>query len=120
MYDQAGQMPAAFVAGPRIEDLAPLTQGGYTAYKAEDGRRLDGLAKAETPPPVPAPVELDPAANIGKAVEMDANTGSPSHPPPGFSRQFDSMSDGEISGMVRLQQQQVKRDSDSSKYSNEE
>jgi hypothetical protein len=55
---------------------------------------------------------------------MDATTGSPSVPPRGFG-QFGNIreSDGDVAGMVGLQQQRLQREtlqSDTSHYSNDE
>jgi hypothetical protein len=60
---------------------------------------------------------------------MDATTGSPSHAPDGFGTQFGQLrdSDGDVAGMVGLQQQrqhlQVRPDTamtDGSRYSTDE
>lgn len=58
---------------------------------------------------------------------QDATTGSPSHPPPGFVGQFGNLrdSDGDVAGMVGLQQQKIqqKREtlfSETSRYSDDE
>jgi hypothetical protein len=61
---------------------------------------------------------------VGQAVEMDASTGSPSTAPQGFG-QFGNIreSDGDVAGMVGLQQQRLQRqtvDSDASRYSADE
>lgn len=97
----------------------PPPVGEYMAYNPEEVR--DSLPRAESPPPLPGD------GPVGQAVEMDANTGSPSHAPSGFG-QFGQLrdSDGDITGMVGLQQQRqhtLNRDtvgSDGSVYSGEE
>lgn len=95
----------------------PPQAGEYTAYSAND---RDSLPRAESPPPLPG---LETGV-VGQAVEMDASTGSPSTVPKGFG-QFGNLreSDGDVAGMVGLQQQRLQRqtvDSDASRYSAEE
>jgi hypothetical protein len=96
-------------------------QSGFTAYNG--GEERDSLPRAESPPPLPG---LDESGPVGQAVEMDAKTGSPSHPPPGFGSIQGGIrdSDSEVAGMVGLQQAKLGRHetvmSDDSRYSNEE
>ncbi|KAI8240291.1 pH-response regulator protein palI/prr-5 [Colletotrichum sp. SAR 10_96] len=70
-------------------------QQGYEAYNPD----RNSLPRAESPPPLPGDA---PAPMVGQAVEMDARTGSPAQPPPGFGQFRDS--DADIAGMVGLQQ----------------
>ncbi|KAF4902138.1 pH-response regulator protein palI/prr-5 [Colletotrichum fructicola] len=70
-------------------------QQGYEAYHPD----RNSLPRAESPPPLPGDA---PAPMVGQAVEMDARTGSPAQPPPGFGQFRDS--DADIAGMVGLQQ----------------
>lgn len=96
----------------------PPPVGEYAAYNPES------LPRAESPPPLPG---LETEAPVGQAIEMDATTGSPSNPPQGFG-QFGQLreSDGDVAGMVGLQQQRQNvpgRDtqiSDTSRYSSDE
>lgn len=95
----------------------PPSTGQYAAYNPDDSR--SSLPRAESPPPI-STIE----GPVGQAVEMDANTGSPSHAPKGYG-QFGALrdSDGDVAGMVGLQQQRVQRDavvSESSRYSTDE
>jgi hypothetical protein len=102
----------------------PMPSGGYTPFRPEDDR--SSVARAESPPPLPG---FD-AGPVGQAVEMDATTGSPSHAPRGYGN-FGPIreSDGDVAGMVGLQQQlQQQRDgegrqtvvSETSRYSTDE
>lgn len=102
----------------------PLPVGDYgAAYNRDDAR--SSLPRAESPPPLPG---LDSDGLVGQAIEMDATTGSPSHPPVGFGTHFGPLrdSDGDVAGMVGLQQQRQNlpiRDthmSDGSRYSSDE
>jgi hypothetical protein len=100
-YDAANYPPPAPPAGQ------------YAAYNPDDSR--SSLPRAESPPPM---------GPVGQAVEMDATTGSPSHAPKGYG-QFGSIreSDGDVAGMVGLQQQRIQREtiaSESSRYSQDE
>ncbi|KAH8589060.1 SUR7/PalI family-domain-containing protein [Bisporella sp. PMI_857] len=115
--------------GPPPEDMynrdtspRPPPVGEYAAYSVSD--RRSSLPRAESPPPLPG---LDSPGPVGQAIEMDANTGSPSKAPPGFG-QFGPLrdSDGDVAGMVGLQQQRQNlaenRDtyvSDGSRYSSD-
>ncbi len=95
----------------------PPAVGGYAAYNPDD---RSSLPRAESPPPLPG-LEL---GVVGQAVEMDATTGSPSTAPREFG-QFGNIreSDGDVAGMVGLQQQRLQRqtvDSDESRYSVDE
>ncbi|KAL0937661.1 ph signal transduction protein [Colletotrichum truncatum] len=75
--------------------LPSIPQQGYEAYNPD----RNSLPRAESPPPLPGDVPPPP---VGQAVEMDAATGSPAHPPQGFGQFRDS--DADIAGMVGLQQ----------------
>ncbi|TEA20161.1 pH-response regulator protein palI/prr-5 [Colletotrichum sidae] len=75
--------------------LPNIPQQGYEAYNPD----RSSLPRAESPPPLPGDV---PPPMVGQAVEMDARTGSPAHPPQGFGQFRDS--DADIAGMVGLQQ----------------
>lgn len=95
----------------------PPPAGEYTPYNADD---RSSLPRAESPPPLPG---LENSV-VGQAVEMDATTGSPSTAPKGFG-QFGNIreSDGDVAGMVGLQQQRLQRqtvDSETSRYSADE
>jgi len=98
-----------------------LPDDNYVAYG--QGGRPASLARAESPPPLAG---IDDGAPVGQAIEMDGTTGSrsPSAPPQGFTNQYGPLrdSDGDVAGMVGLQQQRqdVPHNSDGSKYSNEE
>lgn len=99
--------------------------GGFQAYKPD---RVSELPRAESPPPLPG---IDDAHEtpVGQAVEMDAVTGSPAHPPQGFG-QFNNQlrdSDADVAGMLALQQARTsganRHDtimSEGSRYSQEE
>jgi hypothetical protein len=96
----------------------------YAAYNPDEARV--SLPRAESPPPLPG-LDTPGPVPVGQAVEMDAATGSPSpsNAPKGFG-QFGSLreSDGDVAGMVGLQQQKILRHetvvSDSSRYSSDE
>lgn len=100
---------------------APPHAGQYAPYNPESDR--NSLPRAESPPPLPG---LDGDGAVGQAIEMDATTGSPSNAPRGYG-QFGNIreSDGDVAGMVGLQQQRLKREttsglSDTSRYSTDE
>lgn len=103
----------------------PPPVGDYAAYNpSSPDESRSSLPRAESPPPLPG---LDPEGPVGQAVEMDASTGSPSHPPKGFGTQLGQLrdSDGDVAGMVGLQQQRqnLARDtqiSEGSRYSSDE
>ncbi|OLN96458.1 pH-response regulator protein palI/prr-5 [Colletotrichum chlorophyti] len=78
---------------PSLPSIPP--QQGYEAYNPDRA----SLPRAESPPPLPGDAA---APMVGQAVEMDAVTGSPAHPPQGFGQFRDS--DADIAGMVGLQQ----------------
>jgi hypothetical protein len=119
-YDNRGMSPAgSYGRRPSNPDAyqRPPQAGEYTAYNADD---RSSLPRAESPPPLPG---LETGV-VGQAVEMDATTGSPSTAPKGFG-QFGNIreSDGDVAGMVGLQQQRLQRqtvDSDVSRYSTDE
>ena len=96
----------------------------YTAYSVPDDR--SSLARAESPPPLPNTYS-GPGGPVGQAIEMDATTGSPSPSiAPGGFGQFGNIraSDGDVAGMVGLQQQRLDRHqtitTESSRYSTDE
>ena len=64
----------------------------------------NGLARAESPPPLPGQNPSYPA-EIGQAIEMDASTGSPANTP-GFPPPNNALreSDSDVQGLVGLQQ----------------
>jgi len=119
-YDNRGISPAGSYPrrpSPPEDYQRPPPPAGYSAYNPDD---LSSLPRAESPPPLPG---LETGV-VGQAVEMDATTGSPSTLPGGFG-QFGSIreSDGDVAGMVGLQQQRLQRetlDSDASRYSTDE
>ncbi|CZT04683.1 hypothetical protein WAI453_007742 [Rhynchosporium graminicola] len=121
-FDNRGASPAGY--GPRrpqpggYDPYAPPQQAEYAPYNPDDSR--NDLPRAESPPPLPAHM----VGPVGQAIEMDATTGSPSSAPRGFG-QFANVreSDGDVAGMVGLQQQRLQRqtvDSDASQYSAED
>ena len=75
--------------------------GGYEAYNPD---RVSELPRAESPPPLPCE-ENARDGGVGQAVEMNATTGSPSHPPQNFG-EFNQLrdSDADVAGMLALQQ----------------
>ncbi|CAJ2503943.1 Uu.00g113370.m01.CDS01 [Anthostomella pinea] len=77
------------------------TTGGYQAYNPD---RASDLPRAESPPPLPG-TDSSSLGHVGQAMEMDARTGSPAHPPAGFG-QFNQLrdSDADVAGMLALQQ----------------
>lgn len=100
----------------------PPPQAQYAAYASSDDR--SSLPRAESPPPLPG---LESQGPVGQAIEMDATTGSPSKAPKGFGNQYGPLrdSDGDVAGMVGLQQRRQNlpgRDSDgtASRYSTED
>jgi hypothetical protein len=97
----------------------PPPVGQYATYNPDVDRA--SLPRAESPPPLPG---LESEGPVGQAIEMDATTGSPSTSPRGFG-QFGNIreSDGDVAGMVGLQQQRLQREtiqSETSRYSTEE
>lgn len=124
-YDNRGPPQNGY--GPRrpqpggYDTYGAPAQGEYAAYNPDDSR--SSLPRAESPPPLPG---LDTDGPVGQAIEMDATTGSPSTAPRGFG-QFGNIreSDGDVAGMVGLQQQRLQQqrqtvDSDVSRYSTDE
>lgn len=102
----------------------PAGTGGYEAYNPD---RVSELPRAESPPPLPG-MEDPRDDRVGQAVEMNASTGSPSHPPQNFG-QFNQLrdSDADVAGMLALQQARTSSAtprhevmSDGSRYSNDE
>lgn len=102
VYDAFGQVIPAYQ-----RQRSPAT--GYVAYQAPPDEARSTMPTAESPPPLPA--ELEPAritpqtAMIGQAVEMDAATGSPSHPPQEY-RPYQPGSDRDPHGFVEDSEQQ--------------
>ncbi|KAF5878585.1 putative ph-response regulator protein pali rim9 protein [Botrytis fragariae] len=121
-YDSRGPSdPSAPIGGFR--DASPAPPGGYIAYRPDE-IRPSSLPRAESPPPME---DLENVGMVGQAIEMDATTGSPSHPPPGFVGQFGNLrdSDDDVAGMVGLQQQKIQQRhetliSETSQYSQDE
>ena len=116
-----GPPPIALAPGYGMNQPQP-GPSGYVAYSGETSR--DSLPRAESPPPLMGETNTGP---VGQAVEMDATTGSPSNPPTGFGTQFGNLrdSDGDVAGMVGLQQQRnlMQREtvtSETSRYSSDE
>ncbi|KAH8661867.1 SUR7/PalI family-domain-containing protein [Xylariales sp. PMI_506] len=105
---------------------------GTSAYEAYNPDRASDLPRAESPPPLPGTEEPKPSSGVGvvgQAVEMDAATGSPAHPPQGFGNFPNQLreSDADVAGMLALQQARTdspKRHdtyfSEGSKYSQDE
>ncbi|KAI1379186.1 pali-domain-containing protein [Hypoxylon crocopeplum] len=98
--------------------------GSFQAYNPD---RASDLPRAESPPPLPG-VDDAHRAPVGQAVEMDASTGSPAHPPRGFG-QFNNQlrdSDADVAGMLALQQARTSTQrhdtymSEGSRYSQED
>ncbi|ELR03242.1 hypothetical protein GMDG_01225 [Pseudogymnoascus destructans 20631-21] len=88
-----------------------------SGYGGPGRGRPESLARAESPPPMDG-MGMGP---VGQAIEMDATTGSRSpglHPPGGYGWGLRD-SDGDVAGMVGLQQQRGVI-SDGSKYSVDE
>jgi len=111
--------PSAPGYGPNASQPSVST-GSYDPYNPA---RESDLPRAESPPPLPE------MAASAVAVEMDAASGSPQHPPKDFG-QYGHIreSDSDIAGMVGLQQgmrppanqnEAYPRDSDTSRYSQE-
>lgn len=85
----------------------PPNAQGYVAYPGS--MHSTDLPRAESPPPLPGVDNTPQSPVIGQAVEMDAVTGSPSHTPVGFGGYNNAPgalrdSDGDVAGMVGLQQ----------------
>ncbi|KAK8877162.1 pH-response regulator protein palI/prr-5 [Apiospora arundinis] len=103
---------------------APAGNTGTGSYEAYNPDRVSELPRAESPPPLPG-TDKDTSGPVGRAVEMDATTGSPAHAPPGFG-QFNGIrdSDADVAGMLALQQARVQRHdtymSEASRYSQDE
>ncbi len=132
-YDRRGSPAGPYGGGPydprqpspgpgyNLNPSMPsVSTGSYEAYNPE----RSSLPRAESPPPLPAE-----GAVPGQAVEMDATTGSPQHPPQGFGQFNIRESDADIAGMLAMQQGRIpspearRHDtymSDMSKYSQEE
>ena len=122
-YGPYGRRPSPPDAGPGYgRNISPVDPPapGYAAYNPEEAR--DSLPRAESPPPLSG---IGTEGPVGQAVEMDATTGSPSTAPKGFGQFGVRDSDGDVAGMVGLQQQRnMQRHetvmSDTSRYSSDE
>ncbi|RDW67676.1 hypothetical protein BP6252_09072 [Coleophoma cylindrospora] len=120
-YTSDGSPPRGPPGG--YDDYGPpktAPAGGYIAYPGGDDDR-SSLPRAESPPPLPG---LESEGPVGQAIEMDATTGSPSAAPKGFG-QFGGIreSDGDVAGMIGLQQRGLPRQtlmSETSRYSSDE
>ncbi|KAK8099373.1 SUR7/PalI family-domain-containing protein [Apiospora kogelbergensis] len=102
----------------------PVGNAGTGSYEAYNPDRVSELPRAESPPPLPG-TDKETSGPVGRAVEMDATTGSPAHAPAGFG-QFNGIrdSDADVAGMLALQQARVQRHdtymSEASRYSQDE
>ncbi|KAI1343340.1 pali-domain-containing protein [Xylariaceae sp. FL0016] len=99
-----GPLNAAYGANPSMPSISTGTTGTGSYEVYNPGRGSD-LPRAESPPPLPG-MESSGSGPVGQAVEMDAITGSPAHPPAGFG-QFNNQlrdSDADVAGMLALQQ----------------
>ncbi|KAI8632607.1 pali-domain-containing protein [Xylariaceae sp. FL1651] len=114
-------------ANPSIPSVSTsiTNTGSYQAYHPDQG---NDLPRAESPPPLPA-TDIPAPVVVGQAVEMDATTGSPAHPPGGFGEFNNHIrdSDTDVAGMLALQEARtssaLRQDthmSEGSKYSQEE
>lgn len=114
-YDQArdaspGPSGAAYGANPSMPSVSTGTTGTSGSYQAYNPNRISELPRAESPPPLPGMEESDAPPAVGQAVEMNANTGSPAHPPQDFGHfpnQQIRDSDADVAGMLALQQARV-------------
>lgn len=97
------------------QSVSNVSSNSYDAYNPD----RDDLPRAESPPPLPG---IDDGIPPGQAVEMDAATGSPAHPPHGFGQYNIRDSDSDVAGMLALQQARTseRHMSDMSRYSQEE
>ncbi|CAG8978347.1 hypothetical protein HYALB_00005934 [Hymenoscyphus albidus] len=128
-YDNRGQSPGGY-RGPspaltpgynqNAYAVPPLpSTSTYAAYNPDTDDSRSSLPRAESPPPLPGSSE----GPVGQAIEMDATTGSPSHPPKGHGQFPLKDDDGDVAGMVGLQQQKMQREtlqSGPSRYSTED
>jgi hypothetical protein len=115
-----GRRPSPPEGGPGYGNAYQQQTPAVVAYAPYNPGDRSSLPRAESPPPLPG---LE-SGIVGQAVEMDATTGSPSTAPNGFG-QFGNIreSDGDVAGMVGLQQQRLQRQtvhSDASRYSVDE
>ncbi|KAJ4298494.1 regulator of ime2 [Collariella sp. IMI 366227] len=97
------------------QSVSNVSSNSYDAYNPE----RNDLPRAESPPPLPG---VDDGIPPGQAVEMDAATGSPAHPPRGFGQYNIRDSDSDVAGMLALQQARTseRHMSDMSRYSQED
>ncbi|KAI9829421.1 MAG: hypothetical protein M1819_006358 [Sarea resinae] len=125
-YDQRNQSPGPYGGqrgfggrpspappqGPMVGRGSPAPPGSQDGYGPRGGDPSQGLqrdpsgelvGRAESPPPLLP--QGGAGEVVGQAIEMDATTGSPARPPPGFN-QFNQLrdSDADVQGMVGLQQ----------------
>ncbi len=126
-YSNRAQSPADGYGGAGMEyddqarsgSVPPHQQGGDYGVAYGGGMGGDGLARAESPPPMDEQQGLP----VGQAIEMDATTGarSPIHSPVQASSGRDAYgNDTDVQGMAGLQQQPQRTVvSDGSKYSND-
>jgi hypothetical protein len=110
-YDSRGSPSAPYNRGNDPYAVPPPV-GQYAAYNPDNDDSRSTLPRAESPPPLSG---LESDVPVGQAIEMDATTGSPQNPPHGFG-QFGNLrdSDGDVAGMVGLQQQRIQRETISS------
>ncbi|KAI0971978.1 pali-domain-containing protein [Xylaria arbuscula] len=125
--DSPGPARAPYEENSSIPNVsaAVTNTGGYQPYRPDNA---DDLPRAESPPPLPQS-DLTRLGAVGQAVEMDATTGSPAHPPAGFG-QFNNRirdSDTDVAGMLALQEARTSSaqrhdtvTSEASKYSQDE
>ncbi|TGJ81832.1 hypothetical protein E0Z10_g6945 [Xylaria hypoxylon] len=116
-YDDNPSMPSA--------SSGVTNTGGYQPYRPENA---DDLPRAESPPPLPESNLVTPGV-VGRAVEMNATTGSPAQPPAEFGQFHNHIrdSDTDVAGMLALQEARTSSTrrhdtitSDASKYSQDE
>jgi len=133
-YDRRGSPAAGYQGPPYGREPSPgelaapgyrnasnpsLSGGGYEAYNPDRA----SLPRAESPPPLPGAGVAQP----GQAVELDAASRSPSHPPQNFDQFGIRASDTDVAGMLALQQARATSPrgretyaSEDSRYSQEE
>lgn len=117
----------AYEANSSVPSIVPSSGTNTRGFDAYNPVQTDDLPRAESPPPLPGSDEQM-SVLPGQAMEMDARTGSPAHPPAGFS-QFGQGnghlrdSDTDVAGMLALQEsrspsmQRTEVMSEGSKYS---
>lgn len=125
--DAYGNQGVPYGSNPSMPSVSTGTTG-TGSYEAYNPDRASDLPRAESPPPLPG-TDGTGLVPVGQAIEMDATTGSPARPPPGFN-QFPNQlrdSDADVAGMLALQQARTNSPrrhdtymSEASKYSQEE